>query len=299
MAESRFVASMTGFARQDGGNDAMSWAWEIKSVNGKGLDVRCRLPNGFVSLDQVVRTEVGKQCARGNLQVGLTVKRLAQGAELRVNQSVFRQIVEISRELGDALEAAPPRLDGLLSFPGVIEADEGEESEQARGERDSAILSDLRAVLEELVLARRSEGEKLSGLAAGHLDSIADLASRAAELAAVQPSALKERLLRQLAELLEASQGLPEERIAQEVALLASRADVREELDRLFAHLEAARELLVSGGPIGRRLDFLCQELNREANTLCSKSTDLELTQIGLLLKSTIEQLREQIQNIE
>lgn len=299
MAESRFVASMTGFARQDGGNDAMSWAWEIKSVNGKGLDVRCRLPNGYESLDQMVRTEVGKHCARGNLQVGLTVKRSAQAAKLRINQSVFQQIVEISRDLGDSLEAAAPRLDGLLSLPGVIEVDVDEESEQARGERDSAVLGDLHAALQDLVKARCSEGEKLSSLAAGHLESIADLASRAAGLAAVQPSALKERLLRQLSELLDGSQGLPEERIAQEVALLASKADVREELDRLSAHLEAARDLLATGGPVGRRLDFLCQELNREANTLCSKSVDLELTQVGLLLKSTIEQLREQIQNIE
>ena len=299
MAEPVSVASMTGFARQEGAGAAFSWVWEIKSVNGKGLDVRCRLPNGFESLDQAVRAEVGKSCARGNLQIGLTVKRAAQAAKLRLNESVLRQIVELSRALGDAVEAAPPRLDGLLGFPGVIEAEEDQESEQERSEREAALLSDLEAALAGLVLARRSEGEKLAALAAGHLATIGELSEQAAGLAAMQPTALKDRFSRQLDELLDANQGLPEERIAQEVAVLVTKADVREELDRLGAHLEAARALLDAGGPIGRRLDFLCQELNREANTLCSKSADLELTRIGLALKGTIEQLREQVQNIE
>jgi uncharacterized protein (TIGR00255 family) len=197
------------------------------------------------------------------------------------------------------VEAAPPRLDGLMALPGVVELEEPVETEAQRAAREAALRATLEVALELLARARRSEGERLRDLASGHVAALGGLVEGATACDGAQPAAIKERLQRQLAELLEPDQGLSEDRLAQEVALLATKADVREELDRLRAHLEAARAMLAEGGPIGRRLDFLCQELNREANTVCSKSADLALTQIGLQLKSTIDQLREQIQNIE
>jgi uncharacterized protein (TIGR00255 family) len=207
--------------------------------------------------------------------------------------------VSVTNTLQQEVNAAPPRADGLLGVRGVLETVEASEDAAERGAREARMAADLDALLTDLAATRRDEGAHLAATTRGHLDEIARLAEEARGAAEAQPEALRERLRRQVAELLEAQVGVPEERLAQEAALLASKADVREELDRLDAHIAAARELLDAGGVIGRRLDFLCQELNREANTLCSKAQDVALTRIGLALKNGIEQLREQVQNIE
>lgn len=292
------VSSMTGFARQEGGDGIVSWAWEIKSVNGKSLDLRSRLPNGFEALDGVVRATAPRYCARGNLQILLSVNRTAT-SRLQVNQEALAQLVQLTRDLSNQVEAAPARLDGLLRVPGVLETVEEQEIDSVVAARAEAVEADLNAALTALVGMRRAEGARLAGLVATRLAEIEALVAAASAHAASQPEDLRRRLKEQVEALLDAGPALPEERLTQEVALLVAKADIREELDRLEAHVAAARDLMASEGAIGRKLDFLCQEFNREANTLCSKSPDVALTKIGLDLKSSIEQLREQVQNIE
>ena len=290
---------MTGFARQEGGDDSLTWTWEVKSVNGRALDIRCRIATGYEALEPVVRTTAPKHVSRGNLQINLSVSRAETPLKLKINRDVLDQLLAALRELDGEIEAAPPRLDGLLAIRGVVEALEEEEPAEARAEREAAMQEDLGCLLAALAANRRAEGERLSEIVERHLSTITALVTAASECAAAQPDALRERLRSLLEELLEATPALPEERLAQEAALLVGKADVREELDRLRAHVAAARDLLSAGGAVGRKLDFLCQELNREANTLCSKSPDVALTRIGLDLKSAIEQLREQVQNLE
>ncbi len=296
---SKAVHSMTGFARRDGGDEAASWTWEVKSVNGRSLDVRARLPQGYESLDPAVRSTVTAACVRGNVQVNLSLKRGSAPLQLQVNEALLQQVLDLMSNLGARTGAAPPRLDGILSLRGILEAVEEEESPERQEARMAALQSDLEAVLAALVAMRAAEGARLEELARGHIDEIERLSQAARSCAATQPETLRQRFEEQLALLLDENTGVSEDRLAQELAVLAGKADVREELDRLAAHVEAARELLDKSGAIGRKLDFLCQEFNREANTLCSKSADVELTRIGLDLKSSIEQLREQIQNIE
>ena len=290
---------MTGYARQEGGDGLITWTWELKSVNARALDVRCRLPSAYDALEPAVRGIVQKTCARGSLQVSLSVDRGKLPTKIRLNQEILEQVVAQLRELEDTVAGAPPRLDGLLAFPGVVETVEQEETREQLDAREAAMEEDLVLALEALGTMRRAEGQRLHAIASGHLDEIERLSEGATEAAGARPEAIRERLRTQVEELLQASPALPEERVAQEAAILITKADVREELDRLNTHVSAARELLAQGGPIGRRLDFLCQELNREANTLCSKSWDVALTRVGLDLKAAIEQLREQVQNIE
>ena len=293
------VASMTGFARREGGDAQQTWVWEAKSVNGKGLDVRVRVPSGLDRLEHEVRGRVPKVCARGNVNVSLTVERGERRQQLQVNREMLDQLVRLTRELREEVDAEPPRLDGLLAVRGVLETVEEPEDDATREAREQAMIADLQGLLDDLAAARVQEGTALHQMAGSHLDEIARLTEEARQCAASQPEALRERLRRQVQELLDTRTGLSEDRLAQEAALLASKADVREELDRLDAHITAARELLGEGGAIGRRLDFLCQEFNRETNTLCSKAGDVALTRIGLSLKNAVEQLREQVQNIE
>jgi len=293
---------MTGFARREGGDAKATWSWEIKSVNSRSLDLRCRIPAGYERLEAVAREAAPKHCARGNVTVALTVSRAEAGPKLRVNRDMLDQLVRLAREVetqGVGKALAPARLDGLLAVKGVLEVAEEEEPSEETEARLAAMQKDLNAALTDLVAARRAEGKHLRAAAETHLRAIEDLTAEAAASAESQPEALKARLKARVEELLEAAPALPEERLAQEAALLAARNDVREELDRLKAHSVAAQELLDGGGTVGRRLDFLCQEFNREANTLCSKASDVELTRLGLDLKSAVEQLREQVQNIE
>lgn len=290
---------MTGFARQEGGDDLMTWVWEVKSVNGRNLDLRLRLPQGFEALEAEIRKLVPGRLARGNVQVALVVDRSRLPLRYRVNRELLQQLLGLTKELGEDLPAAAPRLDGLLGIKGVLEPEEDSEDEAVAEARNAAMLRDLAAALGKLSRARAEEGARLAAVIATHLDSFEEVVGAAGKSAELQPPALRERLARQVSELLEASPGLPEERLAQEAALLATKADVREELDRLRAHLDSARDLMKAGGAVGRRFDFLCQELNREANTLCSKSADMELTRQGLTMKTLVDKLREQVQNIE
>jgi uncharacterized protein (TIGR00255 family) len=293
------VASMTGFARLDGDIQGLGFAWELRSVNNRGLDLRLRLAPGFEGLEPQLRKEIGARVSRGSLAIQLTVTQPAGQGRFRINTEALQQILELMRELHGQIEAEPPRLDGLLALRGVLETAEDTENPAQRESNEQAIFAAFRTTLESLVEMRRGEGAALARVVATRLNQIAELTQKARRNSSLQPEALRKRLRQMVAELLEASPALPEDRLAQEAALLIQRSDATEELDRLQAHTQAARDLLAEGGPIGRRLDFLCQELNREANTLCSKSSDLELTRLGLALKAVVEQLREQVQNIE
>ncbi len=302
MAKSRPLASMTGFARREGGDARATWSWEIKSVNGRSLDVRCRVPSGHERLEAAARTALPKACARGNVSIALSVGRGDVAPGLRVNRDLLDQVIALAGELETSLgsgRVAPPRLDGLLAIRGVLETANEDEPAEETAAREAAMQGDLEAALDDLVAARRGEGTHLKAAVEAHLTTVETLTAAAAACAATQPDALRERLKTQVEALLDSVPALSEDRLAQEAALLIARGDVREELDRLGAHVAAARALLAEGGTVGRRLDFLCQEFNREANTLCSKSSDVGLTRIGLDLKSAIEQLREQVQNIE
>lgn len=290
---------MTGFARAEGQHDGLGWAWELKSVNGRGLDIRTRVPQGFESLEPLARQKLGEALKRGNVNVSLIVERRAGEAGIRINRAVLDQVLALQAELAGRVDAAPPRLESLLAVRGVVEAGEEDTDEEARAARDADILAGLEQAVKAMVVSRLEEGARLAAILTGHLDRIEELTTQAKALGSVQPEALKARLRQQVLELLDASPSLNEDRLAQEAALLATKADIREELDRLAAHIAAARELMQAGSQIGRRFDFLCQEFNREANTLCSKSGDTELTRIGLELKAVIDQLKEQVQNVE
>jgi uncharacterized protein (TIGR00255 family) len=291
------VTSMTGFARADGAAAGISWTWEIKSVNGKSLDLRLRLAPGFDALEPQIRAMLTQRFRRGNVAASLAVNRTAATA-VRVNREALTQLLALIKELASEIEAAPPRLDGLLALRGVVETVEDEEDGVVE-DRRLAVLDSCATALDRLAAARADEGTRLAVLLRDQIVEMARLVKAAQGSAAAQPAAIRERLQTMLAGLADLVPGMSEERVAQEMALLVGRSDIREEIERLHAHLEQADDLLDEGGAVGRRLDFLCQELNREANTLCSKSADIELTRIGLALKAAVEQFREQVQNIE
>jgi uncharacterized protein (TIGR00255 family) len=291
------IASMTGFARAEGGELGISWVWETKSVNGKSLDLRLRLAPGFDALEPKLRAMLAQRFRRGNISAVLAITRTAPAA-VRINRAALAQLVSLMNEIAGEVDAAPPRLDGLLALRGVVETIEDDEEALIEGRR-SAVLGSWETAIDRLAAARAEEGARLALLLCDQLEEISALVRAAEGCAAAQPEAIRERLKMILASLADFVPGLAEERVAQEMALLVARSDVREEIERLRAHLEQAKDLLQAGEAVGRRLDFLCQELNREANTLCSKSADIELTRIGLSLKAAVEQFREQVQNIE
>ena len=291
------LASMTGFARAEGDDLGISWVWEMKSVNSKSLDLRLRLAPGFDSLEPQLRAMLAQRFRRGNFSASLAVTRTTP-AVVRVNRETLAQLVALMNELAGEIEAAPPRIDGLLALRGVVEMVE-DEPDAVLEERRRAVLDSWRIALDQLANARAEEGARLSAVLRNQLAEMIALVEAAVECAAAQPAAIRERLQTMLASLADLAPGMPEERVAQEMALLVARSDIREELERLRAHIEQAADLMRQEEAVGRRLDFLCQELNREANTLCSKSADIELTRIGLSLKAAVEQFREQVQNIE
>lgn len=296
------VASMTGYARAEGRDAQVSWVWEAKSVNGRGLELRCRLPGGHDALEPIARETACRLLKRGNIQLSLNVSRLTEAPQVRVNADLLNQMVALIAELGPRhAHVGQARWDGLLAIKGVLEPMEAEDvdAESTRRAREIAMRATLEEALAALAAMRLNEGARLTAVLLSQLEEVAVLAERAGACAVLRPEAVKERIRAQVAAVVEAAPALPEERIAQEVALIAVKADVREELDRLRAHVAAARELIQGGGAVGRKLDFLSQEFNREANTLCSKSSDVELTRIGLDLKAVIDQFREQVQNIE
>ncbi len=291
---------MTGFARASGQRGPVAWTWELKSVNGRGLEVRTRVAPGYESLEIAAREAAGRALKRGNLSINLAVQRTSETPSVRLNEAMLHQLAAAVQLVAHRMPGlAAPSLDALLAIKGVVEIVEEEEDEVEREARLGEILGSLDEALSALAAMRDNEGARLLAVMTGQLDEIARLTEAAARTASARPEAMRERLQAMLETLLQASPALPEERLTQELALAVGKADVREELDRLRAHVAAARELLAGGGPVGRKLDFLCQEFNREANTLCSKSADVELTRIGLDLKAVIEQFREQVQNIE
>jgi uncharacterized protein (TIGR00255 family) len=291
------VSSMTGFARVEGEAAGISWAWELKSVNGRSLDLRLRLPPGFDLLEAPLRAALAGRLRRGTISANLTVNRVAPPT-IRINREMLARVVALVGELSELVEAAPPRLDGLIGLRGIIETVE-DEPDEVIDVRRAALAEAWGVAVERLAVARAEEGARLDAVLSVQLAELAELVALASASAAAQPDALRARLEQSLAALGELAPGMPQERVAQELALLVSRGDIREELDRLRAHIAQAGELLGKGEGVGRQLDFLCQELNREANTLCSKSADIELTRIGLALKVAVEQFREQVQNLE
>ena len=294
------IVSMTGFAESAGSHEGLRWRWEAKSVNGRGLDLRLRTPPGFDSLEQPARMLATERFRRGNFQIALMVEVQESVRGLRVDPAALASAVKLAREVAAETGLAPARIDGILALRGVIVQDETQALDPvARANRDAELLRSLAATFDALARARVSEGAKLAQLFSAWVNEIARLVDEAEGLAATQPEALRQRLMAQMQELLNGGTALSEDRLAQEAALLATRADVRDELDRLKAHVQDARALLKSGEAVGRKLDFLSQEFNREANTLCSKSTDIALTRVGLALKAVIDQFREQAQNVE
>lgn len=293
------ISSMTGFGRADGTAAAWSFLWEVRSVNGKGLDVRMRTPPGMDALEQQVRALAAKHLKRGNVQMSLQLTSDEAGARLEVNEDVLAQAVAAAEKVSTAMDGANVSADAVFAMRGVVETVSVEADDAALEARDKALLKAAEAAIVELVQNRRAEGERLSGVVGAQLDQIAQLVGEAAANASRSPEALRARLSQQIERLTGASPALEPDRLHQEAVMLAVKADIQEELDRLEAHVSAARELLQSDEPVGRKLDFLAQEFNREANTLCSKSSDTALTRAGLELKNTIDQLREQVQNIE
>ena len=290
---------MTGFARTEGTENGYSWSWEIRSVNARSLDARLRFPPGMERLEVRLKPEVSNRFQRGNISATLSLVKPPKQTSLSVNSDVLDQVLELASDIAGRIKATPPTIDGLLSVRGVLDTVDEEESNEDREALEEAVIVSFGSVLDSLAESRQQEGKRLADVVSGHVDEIEVLADRAIAGAAASPAAVEKRLREQINALINDEPSLPEERIAQEVALLVAKGDIREELDRLTAHVEAARELLQSDEPIGRPFDFLCQEFNREANTLCSKAADIELTRIGLDLKASIERLREQIQNIE
>ena len=290
---------MTGFSRVEGTEDGYSWAWELRSVNARSLDVRLRVPSGMDRLEAGFRKAIADQINRGNVSATLIVNRPPRKQEVSVNSEILDQLLTLSSKLSNLENVSPPSVDGLLTVRGVLEVQEEEETTKQQGKLDGDVVAAFAQATTELVENRIAEGERLAITINGHLDEIDRCVQAAASIVAAQPAAIAKRMREQVRALAAEVPALTEERLAQEVALLAVKADIREELDRLAAHVEGARELLAGGSPVGRKLDFLCQEFNREANTVCSKSSDLNLTRVGLELKAVIERLREQIQNIE
>jgi uncharacterized protein (TIGR00255 family) len=293
-------ASMTGFAESMGSHEGLRWRWEAKSVNGRSLDMRLRTPPGYDGLEPPARRLAGERFLRGALQISLSIEPQDAVRGLTVDPAALASAVRIAREVAAETGLAPARVDGLLALKGVIVADETGVvlDPVGRAHRDAALLESLAAAFDRLAKERCGEGAKLAALMAAQIGEIEKLVAEAGRLAAAQPEAMRARLKAQLKELLDGAQ-VSEDRLAQEVALLALKGDVREELDRLTAHVQDARALIASGKGVGRKLDFLSQEFNREANTLCAKSSDIALTRTGLALKAVIDQFREQAQNVE
>ena len=293
------LASMTGFARAQGSSGSYNWAWELKSVNAKGLDLRLRLPQGWDSIELPVRSALSRSIARGTITATLTVDRSGTVPTLKVNEDVLASLIDTIGKVAKRVHASPPSLDGILSVKGVIEVVESEENEEDRRRAESTIISGYEQALAELIQMRRNEGAILVKILSERIDQIAKLTAAAEASPARTPEAIRTRLAEQVKALSETGEKFDPDRLHQEAILLATKADICEELDRLVAHVDATRKLLAGGGQIGRKLDFLAQELHRESNTLCAKACSVSLVAIGLDLKTAIEQFREQVQNLE
>ncbi len=293
------VQSMTGFARSAGEHQGSAFTWELRSVNGRSLEARIRLPQGFERLELAARQAIQKRFSRGNVQAGLSYSRAASAGTPVVNEAFLEEVVRLARRLQEDHGCTPPSADGLLALKGVLEPANGIETQEGRGELDAAIMQMLDAALKDLEKARRAEGAAMAQVVLQQVDRIEELVRRVEKDPSREPDAIRERLAAQVRLLTEAGDQFDESRLHMEAVLLASKADIREEIDRLQAHVAAARSMLEEGGTIGRRLDFLAQEFGRESNTLCAKSNAATVTAIGLELKVVVDQFREQVQNLE
>jgi uncharacterized protein (TIGR00255 family) len=293
------LSSMTGFARSHGASGPYAFEWELKSVNAKGFDLRMRLPPGWDDLEAFARKSAGEMLSRGTVYANLSVKRAGAASSVRINEDVLASIVKVAGVLAGKIDAVAPSIDGLLAIKGVIEVVDPETNEEEDKAAKTAAAAAFDQALANLVEMRRREGMTLGQILIQRMDEIEALAKKAEAAPGRKPEAIKVRLAEQIAALLEASDRLDPDRLNQEAIMIAAKADIREELDRIASHISQAREMIGKGGPIGRRLDFLAQEFNREVNTCCSKSNDLELTNTGLEMKNVVEQFREQVQNLE
>ncbi|MBB3288270.1 MULTISPECIES: YicC/YloC family endoribonuclease [Rhizobium] len=293
------LQSMTGFARREGTSGRGRWAWELRSVNGKGLDIRLRLPPGLERLEADIRKSIADRLSRGNLQVSLSLSVEESRVEVVVNQEALTAVLALRDQLAGIVDPAPLRLESLMTVRGLVEFKEAVEDEEALAARDADIMAGLEAALGDLREMRRREGEALGKVLLGQVTTIEALTSTVERDPSRSPQEIAARLATQVSMLLEGSSGLDRDRLHAEAALLATKADLREEIDRLKAHVAAARDLISKGGPVGRKLDFLAQEFNRESNTICSKSNAAAVTAAGIELKVVIDQFREQVQNLE
>ncbi len=293
------LASMTGFARAQGTSGAYAWAWELKSVNAKGLDLRLRLPPGWDAVEVPARAALSKLLSRGTISANLTIDRSGAAPSVRVNEDVLAALVEAARRAAERFGVDEPKLDSLLGLKGVIEVADIEENAGEREAAEKAVVKGFEEALKALASMRAREGEALAKILSGRIDEIEKLSKAADANPARKPEAIRARLAEQVKNLLATGEKFDPDRLHQEAMMLAAKADIREELDRLNTHVAAVRKLFAEGGPVGRKLDFLAQELNRESNTLCAKANDVSLTATGLDLKAAVDQFREQVQNLE
>ena len=293
------LSSMTGFARSHGASGPYTFEWELKSVNAKGFDLRLRLPPGWDEIEASAKKRAGELLSRGTVYANLNVKRSNAVAQVRINEDVLSAVVKVATQLAGKIDAVAPSVDGLLAIKGVIEVVEPESDEEDDKAARAAAMAAFEKALTDLVDMRRREGATLGQVLGARMDEIEKLARRAEAAPGRKPEAIRARLAEQVATLMQSSDRFDQDRLAQEALLIATKADIREELDRIASHIAQARDMIGKGGPVGRRLDFLAQEFNREVNTCCSKSNDIELTNTGLEMKNVVEQFREQVQNLE
>ncbi|MFZ2158515.1 MAG: YicC/YloC family endoribonuclease [Bradyrhizobium sp.] len=293
------LSSMTGFARSHGASGPYTFEWELKSVNAKGFDLRLRLPPGWDDLEASAKKRAGEVLSRGTVYANLNVKRANAVSAIRINEDVLASVVKVAHVLAGKIDAVAPSIDGLLAIKGVIEMVEPESNEEEDKAARIAALAAFEQALADLVEMRRREGVTLGQILSQRMDEIERLGRKAEAAPGRKPEAIRARLAEQIAALLETSDRFDADRLNQEAIMIATKADIREELDRIASHIAQAREMIGKGGAVGRRLDFLAQEFNREVNTCCSKSNDIELTNTGLEMKNVVEQFREQVQNLE
>ena len=293
------LISMTGFARSDGAHSNVRWHWELRCVNGKSMDIRCRLPYGYERLEPDLRKLVAKYVSRGSVQASLNLKQEDAASELIINETALEAVVQAAKRLVETTGARAPSADGLLALRGILEQSALLEDDEIIQARNTEILNSLETALNDLAAMRKREGEHLSGILNSQVGNIEKLMLQIRQEVAKTGDLMVKRLRRQIAQVIETAQSLDEDRLYQEAVIQAAKADITEELDRLDAHIVATRTYLSTEGPIGRKLEFLVQEFNREANTLCSKSPTKEITELGLEMKTAIDQIREQVMNIE
>ena len=293
------LSSMTGFARSHGTSGPYAFEWELKSVNAKGFDFRLRLPAGWDDIEAPARKRAAELLSRGTVYANLSVKRTGTATTIQINDDVLSAILKVAGDISARTGATAPSVDGLLAIKGVIEVVEPESDEAELQAARAAVTASFEQALQSLIDMRKREGTALGQILSQRMDEIEHLAKRAEAAPGRKPEAIKARVAEQVAALLDTSDRFDPDRLSQEAIMIAAKADIREELDRIASHIAQTRELLGKGGAVGRRLDFLAQEFNREVNTTCSKSNDIELTNTGLEMKNVVEQFREQVQNLE